>query len=164
MVRFALLPEDIQYSLCGDFITESLGQVLASVCGGDLAGIQSLIENESADQWVRGAALSASCDACGRRTKEPWNDRELLRQLVSRQIECGSGPNVWDTLVSYSSDLYAEELLDDIKQAYDEGLVDPGYIGLKHVKQDSGTLGKRFRLLRDSARQTIPIDALCRTP
>jgi hypothetical protein len=58
VVRFALLPEDIQYSLCGDFITESLGQVLASVCGGDLAGIQSLIENESADQWVRGAALS----------------------------------------------------------------------------------------------------------
>src|ERR1700683_2073799 len=58
VVRFALLPEDIQYSLCGDFITESLGQVLASVCAGDLAGIQSLIEKESADQWVRGAALS----------------------------------------------------------------------------------------------------------
>jgi hypothetical protein len=49
--------------------------------------------------------------------------------------------HVWDTLVSYSSDLYAEELLDDIKPAYDEGLVDPGYIGLKDVKQDLA-LGK----------------------
>jgi hypothetical protein len=39
VLRFALLPEDVQYSLCGDFITESFGQVLASVCGGDLAGI-----------------------------------------------------------------------------------------------------------------------------
>ena len=36
VVRFALLPEDIEYSLCGDFITESLGQVIASVWGGDL--------------------------------------------------------------------------------------------------------------------------------
>ena len=57
VVRLASLPGDLLDSLCGDFITESLGQVLASVCGGDLAGIQSLIENESADQWVRGAAL-----------------------------------------------------------------------------------------------------------
>src|SRR5712692_7661930 len=58
VVRFALLPGDLLDSLCGDFITEDLGQILASVCGGELAGIQSLIENEGADEWVRGAALS----------------------------------------------------------------------------------------------------------
>jgi len=57
VVRFASLPGDLLDSLCGDFITEDLGQVLASVCGGDLAGIQTLIENEATDQWVRGAAL-----------------------------------------------------------------------------------------------------------
>jgi Protein of unknown function (DUF1186) len=52
VVLFASLPGDLLDSLCGDFITEDLGQVLASVCGGELAGIQSLIENEAADQWI----------------------------------------------------------------------------------------------------------------
>jgi hypothetical protein len=59
VIRFAALPGDLLDSLCGDFITEDLGQVLASVCGGELAGIQSLIENEDTDEWVRGAALSS---------------------------------------------------------------------------------------------------------
>src|ERR1017187_2845333 len=49
VVRFASLPGDLLDSLGGDFITEDLGQVLASVCGGDLDGIQSLIEDEEAD-------------------------------------------------------------------------------------------------------------------
>src|SRR5262245_23623071 len=38
-VRFASLTGDLLDSLCGDFITEDLGQILASVCGGELAGI-----------------------------------------------------------------------------------------------------------------------------
>jgi hypothetical protein len=92
VVRFALLPEEVQYSLCGDFITESLGQVLASVCGGDLAGIQSLIENESADQWVRGAALSGlvTLVAAGQKSR----DRELLRRLVSWQVGAAVVPRL----------------------------------------------------------------------
>src|SRR5881628_1065368 len=48
VVRFASLPGDLLDSLCADFITEDLGQVLASVCGGELDGIQSIIENEAA--------------------------------------------------------------------------------------------------------------------
>jgi hypothetical protein len=56
--------------------------------------------------------------------------------------------------------IFTEELLDDIKQACDEGPVDPGYIGFKHVKQDLA-VGK-VRLLARLA--GIPIDALCRTP
>jgi len=51
VLRFALLPGDLAYALSGDFITDDLGRVLASVCGGDIAGIQSLIENESAHEW-----------------------------------------------------------------------------------------------------------------
>lgn len=136
VVRFALLREDLQYSLCGDFITESLGQVLASVCGGDLAGMQPLIENESADQWVRGGALSGLVTfvAAGQKSRDEIVSyfASLFRGKLVRQWS-----RARDTLVSYSPDLNAEELLDDIKQAYDEGLVDPGYIGFKfkHVKQ-----------------------------
>jgi hypothetical protein len=135
VVRFAQLPGDLQYSLCGDFITESLGQVLASVCGGDLAGIQSLIENEAVDEWARGAALSSlvTLVAAGQKSRDEIVGyfAGLFRGKLVRKWS-----HVWDTLASYSSDLYPAELLDDIERAYDEELVDPSYIGLKDVKND----------------------------
>lgn len=59
VVRFASLPGDLLDSLCGDFITEDIGQILASACSGELADIQSLIENEATDEWIRVAALSS---------------------------------------------------------------------------------------------------------
>jgi hypothetical protein len=135
VVRFASLPGDLLDSLCGDFITEDLGQVLASVCGGELAGIQSLIENEATDEWVRGAALSSllTLVAAGQKSRDEIVGyfAGLFRGKLLRKWS-----HVWDTLVSYSSDLYPEELLDDIKRAYEDGLVDPRYIGFDNVKRD----------------------------
>ncbi len=135
VVRFASFPGDLLDSLCGDFITEDLGQVLASVCGGESAGIQSLIENEATDQWVRGAALSGlvTLVAAGQKSRDEIVSyfAGLFRGKLVRRWS-----HVWDTLVSYSSDLYPAELLEDIERAYEEGLVDPGYIGLDDVKRD----------------------------
>jgi hypothetical protein len=135
VVRFASLPGDLLDSLCGDFITENLGQILASVCGGELAGIHSLIEKEGTDEWVRGAALSSlvTLVAAGQKSRDEivsYFARLFRGQLVRRWS------HVWDTLVSYSSDLYPEELLEDIGKAYEEGLVDPSYIGFDDVKRD----------------------------
>src|SRR5215467_11658753 len=102
VVRFASLPGDLLDSLCGDFITEDLGQVLASVCGGELAGIQSLIENEAADEWVRGAALSSlvTLVATGQKTRD-----EIVRYFAGlfRGKLVRKWSHVWDTLVSDSS-------------------------------------------------------------
>jgi hypothetical protein len=146
VVRFASLPGDLLASLCGDFITENLGQVLASVCGGELAGIQSLIENEATDEWVRGAAVSSlvTLVAVGQKSRDEIVSyfAGLFRGNLVRKWS-----HVWDTLISYSSDLYPEELLEDIKQAYDEGLVDPGFIGFDNVKRDMA-MGKDRILTR----------------
>jgi len=90
VVRFASLPGDLLDSLCGDFITENLGSVLASVCGGDLAGIQSLIENEAIDEWVRGAALSSlvTLVAAGQRSRDEIVSyfAGLFRGIVGAQV------------------------------------------------------------------------------
>lgn len=135
VVRFALLPGDLLDSLCGDFITEDLGQVLASVCGGELAGIQSLIENESTDEWVRGAALDSlvTLVAAGQKSRNEIVGyfADLLRGKLLRKWS-----HVWDALVCCSSDLYPEELLEDIQKAYEDGLVDRGCIRFESVKRD----------------------------
>jgi hypothetical protein len=134
VLRFASLPGDLLDSLCTDFLTENLGPVLASVCGGDTAGIQSLIENEDIYEWVRGAALSSlvTLVAAGQKSREEIVSyfAGLFRGKLARQWS-----HVWDELVSASTDLYPEELLDDIKTAYREGLVDSGFISLDNVNR-----------------------------
>jgi hypothetical protein len=135
VVRFASLPGDLLDFLGGDFITEDLGQILASVCGGELGGIQSVIENEEADEWARGAAVSSlvTLVAAGQKSREEMVSYFacLFRGKLARHWS-----HAWDTLVAYSSDLYPEELIADIEQAYEEGLVDPCFIGLDDVKHD----------------------------
>ncbi len=133
VVRFASLPGDLLDSLCGDFITGDLGNVLASVCGGDLAGIQSLIENETTDQWVRGSGLHGllTLVAAGQKSRD-----EIVNYFASlfRGKLVRKWSHVWDALVSASTDLYPEELLSDIEQAFEEELVDPRYIDLDYIK------------------------------
>ena len=135
LLRFALLPGDLLESLCGDVITEDLGRILASVCGGDARGIQSLIENEGADEWARVAGLSSlvTLVTTGQKTREEIVDyfAGLFRGGLAREWS-----HVWDSLVAYAADLYPEELIDDIKQAYNDGLVDEAFVGLEDIRKD----------------------------
>src|SRR5262245_24799312 len=135
VLKLCLLEGELLDSLCGDFIPESLGRVLASVCGGDLTEIQSIVENEDADEWVRGAALDAlltlvSEGQTGRETIVDYF-AQLFRERLERQHS-----QVWNALVNASCDIYPEELLDDIKQAYRDGLVDPGSVCMEDVRHE----------------------------
>jgi Protein of unknown function (DUF1186)/SEC-C motif len=135
VVRFALLPGDVLDLLCGDFITMDLGRVLASVCGGELEGIKSVIESENADKWARGAALSSlvTLVAAGQKGREEIVSYfgRLFRGKLRREWS-----HIWDALVSSTCDLYPAELLNEIERAYEDDLVDPSFIGFDDVKRD----------------------------
>ena len=139
-IRFASLPTDTLDSLGNDFLPTGLGRVLASLCGGDLAGIKSLIENESLDEWARGAGIEAllTLAAAGQTPRDEIVNyfASLFRGKLVREYSA-----VWDILVSCSGSLYPAELMNDIGQAYEDELVDAGFIGLEDV-QDSLGLGK----------------------
>jgi len=156
VVRLASLPGDLLDSLCFDFITEDLGQVLASVCGGELEGIQSIIENEDANEWARGSALNSlvTLVAAGQKSREEIVGyfTSLFRGKLVRRWS-----HVWDALVSHSCDLYPAELIGDIEQAYEEDLVDPRYIGFDDVKRDlaAGKNQVLARLAADPNRRLI---------
>ena len=146
MVRFALLPGDLLDSLCGCFITQGLGNVLASVCGGELGGIQSVIENEEADEWARGAALSGLVTLVARGHKSRDEIVSYFAGLFRGKL-VREWSQVWDELVSESSDLYPGELIEDIRRAHREKLVDPRYISLDDIERDLA-LGKEQALAR----------------
>ena len=160
VVDFASLPGELPHSLCGDFITEDLGRVLASVCGGELGGIQSLIENEAVDEWVRGAALSSlvTLVAVGQKSREEIVSYfgQLFRGKLERQFS-----HAWNELVSCAADLYPAELINDIERAYEDDLVEPGYIGWADVNDDLAR-GKELTLARleDNSRHRLVEDTV----
>jgi len=135
VVRFASLPGKQLDSLGGDFIKEDLGRVLASVCGGQIDGIQSLIENEDVDPYVRSVALDSlvTLVSAGQRSR---------KEIVSYFARLFQGKlvrvrnYVWSSLVCCACDLYPKELMDDIERAYADGLIEPFDVGFASVKRD----------------------------
>jgi hypothetical protein len=85
VVRFALLPGDLAYSLCGDSMTQDLGRVLASVCGGELGGIQAAIENKRADERGARRRRQQSRNVCGCGAEEPGGNCRLPCEPVPEQ-------------------------------------------------------------------------------
>ena len=135
VVRLASLPTSVVDSLLDQFLTEGLDSVLASVCGGDLTLIKSLVENEAADQWARGAALDSltTLVAAGQKSRE-----EIISyfgSLFGGKLE-QKRSHVWDSLVVNCCELYADELLGDIERAFEEGLIDPSYIPPEYVRRE----------------------------
>jgi uncharacterized protein YecA (UPF0149 family) len=156
MLRIALLPGDLLESLFGDCVTESFGKVFASVCDGNLKGMQSIIEDPAVDEWIRGAALGGlvTLAAEGIKSREEILSyfAELFRDKLTDKNE-----NVWSELVAYSTDLYAPELLGEIEKAYEQRLIDPTFIGLDDVRRDLAK-GKEWALAKlatDSHRHLV---------
>ena len=135
VVRLALLPGDLLEELCNDFVTATLGRVLASVCGGELAGIKSLIENPEADEWARGAGIGSLVTLVveGERSREEVVDYfgSLFRGGLERQPSA-----VWLELAAGACDLWPRELMPEIEQAIADGLIEDDFLTMEDVQAD----------------------------
>lgn len=107
----------------GDVVTGDLCRILASVSGGDISLMTVLVENDQANEFVRNAALRGlvTLVACGERTREEIISyfQSLFRGAMTKDFSL-----TWNGLVKSSTDLYPEELYDDIKQAYEDELIE----------------------------------------
>lgn len=127
----------------GDFYLEDLPQALASVCHNDLSLIKQSIENKKLDQWVRGSFLRSLLVlvANNRRSREEIMD--YFHSLFHGKIE-RTPSHVWNSLVLCSCSLQPKEVFNDIKNAFNEGLVDPVFLDMNDVnnymKHDWGEL------------------------
>ncbi len=133
LIQFFSTPGEITLDVTGDVVTEDLGRILASVCDGDIEPITSLIENEQANEFVRYAAVASlvALVACGEQERDDVITyyKELFRGKLVRRWS-----HVWDGLVSASIALHPEELIGDIRLAYQHQLIDPQSIGLDSVE------------------------------
>jgi hypothetical protein len=128
------LPERLLDSLVGDFLTEDLGRVLASVCEGHLERLAALVEDQRRDQYVRCAALSAVAALVQRRVLSHAQAADYLRHLMRGGLEAEPSA-VWDEAGNLVLDLYVEDLFDEVRAAIREGLIGRYMMGPSDVAQ-----------------------------
>jgi hypothetical protein len=148
LINLLSLPEELLADLIGDIVTADGSRILASVCGGDVAPLMKLAEDERVNQQVRGVAIEtwAVLVAWGQKNKAEAVD--YYRALFRSRLPKPGLPYVWAALVIACCSLNASELLPEIRQAYEEGLVGTDTISLKDVEevfaQHGDDLVKRF--------------------
>ncbi|MFH1116640.1 MAG: DUF1186 domain-containing protein [Pseudomonadota bacterium] len=132
--EFFSLPDGSSDEAVGSLVTEDLCRILASVSCGDDSLIKSLLKNETLDEYVRSAAVRAlvALAANGEKTRDEVISyfHELFNGGIRREYSV-----VWNSLVSCGTDLYPEELYNDIEQCYRDEIVDSFYMGLDEVQE-----------------------------
>lgn len=142
LVRLGHHSEGVVDQLLGETVTESYGRCLASVCDGDLALLQGLVEDEAASYWARNAAL----DAIMTRVFEGDTSRDELIAYLMRLGDAeaarlrASGTHLesfelLDAVISVATDIGAAEMLEIIRGWFADDLVDPSIIGLANVER-----------------------------
>ena len=145
LVRIFSTPGDLPMDLAGDTVTEGLESILASVSDGDMSGMTSLVENEQANEYVRSAALRGlvALVTCGRRTRD-----EVMAYFKSLFRTLDRTPGLlWGSLASCSANLYPEEVVEELRLAFDEGLIESLFIGWENIEEALKT-GKAAAMIR----------------
>jgi uncharacterized protein YchJ len=153
LVQIFSAPGELPFDLAGDTVTEGLDSILASVSDGDMSGMASLVENEQANEYVRSAALKGlvALVACGKRRRD-----EVMAYFKSLFCTLDRTYSlIWDSLASRCADLCPEEVMEELRHAHEQDLIDPGWIGWEDIEAALGVgkeaamkaLTERYRLI-----------------
>jgi uncharacterized protein YchJ len=134
IVNFFSTPGEMALDVTGDVVTEYLDRILASVCGGDDYLIKQLAENEAANEFVRGAALAAL--VCLVATGAKAREEVLAYYQTLLQSDCSRHSSFFGAeVVASATDLYPEEVAEDINATFAKGWVDETIIDRTYVER-----------------------------
>ena len=138
IIRLFSLPAEIVDRIGADFLPDGLGSVLASVAGGDPGLIKELVQNREASIWARMGALRAipTMVSAGDLSRDEALAyfQELLRGKLEKEPLPAVG-ELWDVLIRIAAALHPEEIYQDIKNAFEERLLENAIITLEDVDQ-----------------------------
>lgn len=128
------LPEDGPFDLFGDAVTEDLRKVLAALAVDMPEVIDALIADPAINEYVRWAA--AHCYLHWVRDGRITRDEAVrkLGELLHDARMAGDGISA-SFLVSELVSLAPAEVLDEIRAAYDQQLIEEILVSLEHVEQ-----------------------------
>ena len=150
------LPGDMPDQLFGDICTSDLSMILFNTCGGDVDSIHSMILNRKADDYCRASAFQALAyavvEGCFPREKA----LAFFNTLFTGE-EAEKTSDFWGFLAMTIYDLYPEESMEVIRQAYQDKLISPGMIAFSDFKK-ALSIGKDKcleKIKRDFARYSL---------
>lgn len=123
VVRWLALPGEGPFDIAGDIVTQDGAGILAAVCDQDLEPIKALALDRRANEYGRGAGVTALglLAAWAEVPHEPIVD--MLLWLAREGLEREPG-EVWNSLAVISADIEALPLFPELRRAYDDGLID----------------------------------------
>jgi len=138
VVKIYSAPGELPFNLFGDTVTEGLSQILGSVYDGDPTPLEQMIESEDVYEYVREAAIDAFLvlEHSGQMPREQVVD--YFQRLFGGRLK-RTYSQAWNGLVCAVADLPAPELLEDVRRAYEDGLVDPDFADLAGIERDLRT-------------------------
>jgi Protein of unknown function (DUF1186) len=132
IVDFFSVPGEISMDVTGDLVTEDLGRILASVCDGNIAPIQELIENRQANEYARSSALSSLIILVLQGTLDRAVVIKYFEELFSTRLE-QEYSSIWTNLVMESAVLAPLQLKQQIDQVFEADLVDQFFFAPEDV-------------------------------
>lgn len=150
IIKFFSIPGSACIDVKRGLELKAIGRILTSVYGGSLKHLKLLIENEEVVAPIRSACIISFIDLVAVdhivRTTAIKYFKELFTNKLERRFS-----GIWSELINSCNILNARRLLNDIKSAYHEGLVDSFTINFKTV-EDNLKKGKEYsaQILKDN--------------
>ncbi len=136
LIRFFSFPGEASLDVTGDLIAEDLGRMLASVCAGETASIEALVENEEVHEAVRAAALDAFVVLVAARCIPRAAAVAFFQELLSSRLR--RKPNaVWTGLLMACVDLHPADWMPELRRAFKEGLFSDVAYSLEEVEANA---------------------------
>lgn len=129
MVDLFSLPEALIDRLFGDMITEDLGIMLFRTYNGSVDDLKRLIVNKDAYEYCRGAALDALTYAVVEGMVSREETLDFLSTLFTGDEDNNPDSGFWTFVADSIRDLYPEELMPLIEQAFERDMIDLMFFG-----------------------------------
>lgn len=139
-IEILRLPDELPHELFGDVICEASSRILASIWGKEIMPIKELITDIELDVFIRGSAVMTLAILVLHGELPREDVMEYYRTLLTGGLP-DNNTIIIAEVVSSCNNLYPGELMDEIRSAYLQELVDDSYIDLESV-EETLALGK----------------------
>ncbi|TYQ18262.1 UNVERIFIED_CONTAM: hypothetical protein Cloal_0684 [Acetivibrio alkalicellulosi] len=123
IIKLAKLKDEVIFGLFGDTVTEDLKKIFASLYDGNITFLKEIIENSSIDENIRCEALESLLILLNlndiTREELVFYFKELMNGKLEKDYSF-----VWETLVNCCCLIHPKGLIDNIKDAVNDGKVE----------------------------------------
>ena len=150
IIRWLSLPGEGAFEIGGDTVTQDGARFLASTFDGDFEPLKSLILNREANAYCRGQAVESMALLAAWGEVPSETVEELFLWLAREGLE-REFSHVWNNLASSAVDIEALRTFSELRRAYDEGLIEPGFMSVSTLDEvEAGPHGKWIEQHRKS--------------